>query len=81
FGSRMRGEGGVTPHTRAKLTVVVWSAAALGDEGHDMLWALRVMGVEQAVKDLYTGESGVALVDEDKRTAARIVVCGLVGDG
>ncbi|MCF5663252.1 FAD-dependent monooxygenase, partial [Pseudomonas syringae] len=42
---------------------------------------LRLMGLEQAVKDLNTGETGIAWVDEDNRTAARIDLSGLEGDG
>ncbi|AVB23722.1 FAD-binding monooxygenase [Pseudomonas syringae pv. syringae] len=42
---------------------------------------LRLMGLEQAVKDLNTGETGLAWVDEDNRTAARIDLAGLDGDG
>lgn len=39
------------------------------------------MGLEQAVKELNTGETGIAWVDEDNRTAARIDLAGLDGDG
>lgn len=39
------------------------------------------MGLEQAVKDRNTGETGIAWVDEDNRTAARIDLSGLEGDG
>ncbi|RMM80221.1 Pyridine nucleotide-disulfide oxidoreductase [Pseudomonas coronafaciens pv. striafaciens] len=42
---------------------------------------LRLMGLEQAVKSLNTGETGLAWVDEDNRTAARIDLAGLDGDG
>ncbi|RMR31067.1 Pyridine nucleotide-disulfide oxidoreductase [Pseudomonas syringae pv. coriandricola] len=42
---------------------------------------LRLMGLEQAVKDLNTGETGLAWVDEDNRTAAQIDLSGLDGDG
>ncbi|WP_183146442.1 NAD(P)-binding protein, partial [Pseudomonas syringae] len=42
---------------------------------------LRLMGLEQAVKDLNAGETGLAWVDEDNRTAAQIDLSGLDGDG
>jgi len=42
---------------------------------------LRLMGLEQAVRDLNTGERGIAWVDEQNRTMARIDLSDLEGDG
>lgn len=42
---------------------------------------LRLMGLEQAVRDLNTGERGIAWVDDENTMMARIDLADLEGDG
>ncbi|MFH7617530.1 FAD-binding monooxygenase, partial [Pseudomonas syringae pv. tagetis] len=69
------------------VVTVVELASSFRDGGQNVVVrgaareVLRLMGLEQAVNDLNTGETGLAWVDEENRTAARIDLSGLDGDG